>query len=125
MSGMEIIEDIASVCHQANKAICEAFGDHSQVEWDKAERWQRDSAIRGVEFAYDNPDAPPSAQHDAWLQDKAADGWVYGPVKDAAAKTHPCMVPYEQLPPEQRAKDYVFQAVAKSMIPLYRHHEKP
>lgn len=107
--------EIARVCHETNRALCEAFGDHSQKPWDEAEGWQRDSAIKGVEFALLNPDAPPSAQHDAWTADKVAAGWVYGEVKDATAKTHPCIVPYEQLPPEQRAKDYVFRAVVHGM----------
>lgn len=106
---------IARVCHEANRALCEAFGDHSQKPWGEAEQWQRDSAVRGVRFALDNPEAPPSAQHEAWLADKVADGWTYGPVKDAAAKYHPCCVPYEKLPPEQKAKDYVFKAVVRAL----------
>lgn len=108
------LHHIARTCHEVNRAICEAFGDRSQKSWDEAEQWQRDSAIAGVRYAYNNPDAPPSAQHEAWMRDKAADGWVYGPVKDADAKTHPCMVPYDQLPPEQRVKDYTFKAIVNA-----------
>ncbi len=109
------IEAIARVCHEANRAWCEANGDHSQRPWDEAEQWQRDSAITGVRFALDNPDAPASAQHDAWSRDKIADGWTYGLVKDAAAKTHPCLVPFEQLPEQQQAKDRLFKAVVASL----------
>lgn len=105
---------IARACHEANRAICEAFGDASQKPWDEAEGWQRESAVKGVRFAMANPEAPPSAQHDAWLADKERDGWRYGDVKDADAKTHPCMVPYADLPPEQRVKDGVFKAIVNS-----------
>lgn len=42
---------IASVCHAANKSWCEANGDKSQQDWDRAEQWQRDSAIKGVELS--------------------------------------------------------------------------
>jgi hypothetical protein len=28
-----------------------------QKDWDEAQQWQRDSAIKGVEFKLDNPDA--------------------------------------------------------------------
>jgi hypothetical protein len=109
------IERIARVCHSVNKALCESFGDNSQRPWAEAESWQRDSAIKGVRFAIDDPDAPDSAQHDAWAADKRADGWTYGPVKDTDAKTHPCLVPFELLPPEQKAKDALFRAVVRAM----------
>ncbi len=104
-------EQIARVCHEANRGYCEAIGDVSQKSWDDAEQWQQDSAIRGVEFKLANPNAPPSAQHDAWLADKIAAGWVYGSVKDPDAKTHPCIAPYGALPNEQRLKDCLFVAV--------------
>lgn len=106
---------VARACHEANRAICEAFGDPSQKPWDQAEKWQQDSAIKGVVFALDNPAAPPSAQHDAWHADKVAAGWTFGEVKDADAKTHPCMVRYDQLPPEQRVKDGVFKAIVNAL----------
>ena len=108
------IPHVAKVCHEANKAYCESIDDDSQKHWDEAEQWQRDSAIKGVEFSLANPDAPASAQHDSWLKDKQADGWVWGVEKNAVLKTHPCMVPYEQLPVEQRLKDYLFRAVVRA-----------
>lgn len=91
------------------------IGDYSQEHWDKAEQWQRDSAIKGVEYALANPDGPVSAQHDAWLDDKKRDGWVYGAMKDPSKKEHPCMVPYSELPLEQRLKDSLFKAVVKGL----------
>lgn len=106
---------IARVCHEVNRALCESFGDQSQKPWDDAAGWQRESAIKGVEFALTNPDAPASAQHDAWSADKIANGWVYGQIKDADAKTHPCLVPFDQLPPEQQAKDRTLKAVVRAM----------
>lgn len=108
-------EQIAKVCHEVNRALCLAFGDTSQQPWDDAADWQRDSAFKGVEFAIANPDAPTSAQHDAWSADKLADGWKFGPVKDAEKKEHPCLVPFDQLPPEQQAKDYLFKAVVSTL----------
>jgi hypothetical protein len=43
---------------------------------------------------------------------------VYGEVKDAEKKTHPCIVPYKDLPPEQQAKDHLFKAVVSALAPL-------
>lgn len=111
------ILNIAVVCHQANMAWCQCYGDLSQKDWAQAEPWQRDSAIKGVEYALANPDAPDSAQHDAWMADKIKDGWVYGEVKDATAKTHPCIVPFELLPPMQQAKDKLFRAIVSALKP--------
>ena len=108
-------QDIARVCHEANAALCAAFGDNSQVVWDKAEDWQRKSAISGVEFALANPTSTPEDQHNEWCESKRKDGWVYGEVKDAAKKTHPCLVPYSDLPAFQKAKDHVFRAVVNAL----------
>ena len=110
MNGSKIAA-IAQICHEANKGLCEAFGDMSQVPWAQAPDWQKESAIKGVEFNLANPDAPPSASHDCWLEEKRRTGWRYGKVKDPEAKTHPCFVPYEDLPAEQRAKDHIFRAI--------------
>jgi len=106
----------ARTCHQVNKAICEADGDHSQVDWDDAPEDIQQSAIKGVRFKLANPDAGPTAQHDAWMRSKIEDGWVYGPKKDAIKKEHPCIVPHYQLPPMQQLKDTAFQAVVKGVL---------
>ena len=110
------ITSIAKVCHQANKAWCELCGDFSQKDWDEAEQWQRDSAIKGVEFKLNNLYAPDSAQHDAWMHDKISQGWSYGEVKDAEQKTHPCIVPFDSLPAHQQAKDKLFASIVLSLI---------
>ena len=109
------IHDIAKVCHEANKAWCESQGDNSQKSWDEAESWQKDSAIKGVEFRLNNPEAGEDAQHNSWMQEKINDGWVYGVVKDAENKTHPCLVPFESLPLFQQKKDKLFCAIVDSL----------
>lgn len=112
------IRDIAMVAHNANRALCEAHGDFSQQLWHSAPEWQRDSAVRGIRFLIEHPDAGPGAQHEAWCIDKLNEGWRWGPIKDANLKTHPCLVSYDELPVEQRAKDHVFQAVVASLLPF-------
>lgn len=101
---------IAKVAHEINRAYCAALGDETQVAWEDAPEWQRASAVAGVEMHLANPDATPEQSHESWLAQKLADGWEYGEVKDAHKKQHPCCVPYDQLPPEQKAKDYLFRA---------------
>jgi hypothetical protein len=108
----------AEAAHEVNKTYCENLGDFSQKSWNEASQWQRDSCICGVEFIRNNPDSPPSASHDSWLDTKRKDGWKYGPVKDEDKKEHPCFVPYEELPSEQKAKDTIFGAVVRGILKL-------
>jgi hypothetical protein len=112
------------VCHEANRALCEGLKDGSQMPFDGCEPWQRDSAIHGVEFNLDNPSAPASASHDSWLKEKTEDGWKYGPIKNVSEKTHPCFVPYADLPAEQQAKDHLFKAIVAALSPLVEGYEK-
>ena len=58
----------------------------------------------------------PSASHDSWLAQKRAEGWKFGPVKDAVKKEHPCFVEYDELPLDQRRKDYIFAAICKAFV---------
>jgi len=108
-------EQIAKVAHEINKAFCESIGDDSQLTWEDAPDWQKESAINGVQFHIDNPDALPSNSHESWLKQKEDEGWKYGPVKDPEKKEHPCFVPYDELPVEQKSKDYLFKQVIHSL----------
>lgn len=108
-------EEIARVAHEINRAYCQALGDFSQQKWEDAPDWQKNSAINGVRFHIENPDAGPSHSHDEWLKEKTATGWKYGPVKDQEKKEHPCFVAYHMLPVEQKAKDYLFRAVVHAL----------
>lgn len=104
------VDHIAELCHNANRAYCASIGDHSQTPWADAPDWQKASARTGVQFHLNN-ETTPSQSHESWLKQKVEEGWVYGPVKDPEKKEHPCMVPYNELPVEQRSKDYIFKAI--------------
>lgn len=102
----ETVELLAQFGHEANRAFCLSLGDTSQPAWDEAPDWQKDSARAGVRGVLDGNG--PEESHASWLEHKRADGWVYGEVKDPDAKTHPCMVPYADLPAAQKVKDYLY-----------------
>lgn len=112
-----IPEFIARVCHEVNRAYCQALGDNSQPSWEDAPEWQRSSALLGVRLHTDNHDAGPHASHESWMKQKLEEGWVYGPVKSPSLKQHPCMVPFDQLPREQQAKDFIFRAIVLALQP--------
>lgn len=109
------------MCHAINAAYCQSMGDDSQPTWDDAPDWQRSSAIAGVEMHLANPDATPEQSHESWYKVKEAEGWKYGEVKDMEKKEHPCFLPYEELPDEQKAKDYLF----RTTVHLVKHLPDP
>lgn len=43
--------------------------------------------------------------HDIWAATRLAQGWTYGLTRDDAAKKHPCLVPYADLPESEKAYD--------------------
>lgn len=105
------ILEIAQIAHEANRSYCQSIGDDSQPTWNEAPKWQRDSAINGVRYHLENPAANAEQSHENWLAEKLADGWSYGPTKDVPNKRHPCIMPYRELPEDQRIKDHIFRNV--------------
>ena len=43
--------------------------------------------------------------HEVWAQSRIKQGWTYGEERSDALKTHPCLVPYEELPEVEKAYD--------------------
>jgi len=108
-------EEIGKVAHEVNRAYCQALGDDSQPLWKDAPDWQKDSVVKGVAFHLANPAAGPEHSHGEWLKEKIAAGWTRGEVKDPDKKEHPCVVSYDELPVEQKAKDYIFRAIVHAL----------
>src|SRR5438105_2391026 len=43
--------------------------------------------------------------HDVWARQRLSEGWKYGPSRNDAAKEHPCLVPYADLPDSEKEYD--------------------
>lgn len=43
--------------------------------------------------------------HEVWAQNRIREGWSLGPYRNDELKTHPCLVPYEDLPEVEKAYD--------------------
>lgn len=105
---------IAQLCHEANRAYCQLIGDDSQLPYHSVSDEIIASAENGVENILNGKIRSPQQSHENWMEFKRKDGWTYGPTKDATLKEHPCFVPYEELPEEQRIKDYIFFSIVKA-----------
>lgn len=95
-------EEIARVLHEVLRA-------HN------ASDWQHEASLKAVAFHKAMPDASPAATHGAWVEQRRQSGWTYGPVKDPQARTHPMMVPYDDLPPHEQAKDHIAVALVRAL----------
>ena len=103
--------DIAILCHETNKTYCETLEDDSQKPWLETSDEFRQSTRDGVWAIIEGRVQKPEDSHNSWLENRKQNGWVWGPEKKVEAKIHPCMVPFEKLPPDQQMKDRLFLAI--------------
>lgn len=80
---------IASAIHKKMKVECKIPGiEKTLEERSEAEKW----ALRNLE-------------HRRWNAYIRSEGFTYAPVRNNLAKTHPCLVPFDQLPEKEQEKD--------------------
>lgn len=114
------VEILASACHAAWYAYAVLGLGEDGEPWETAPEWQKESIRSAVDFweqclqmgdqsqsMLERAERLAPKSHINWMEDKARDGWMYGETKDAVKRTHPCMVPYSDLPEEQKKKDIV------------------
>lgn len=111
-----IAEDIASVIHDANRRLQIIEGDPVPSPlWDEAPERQVRGAVESVELALADPERTAEENHRGWMERLMAEDWRHGDVKDEAAKTHPLLLPFDELPAEARRKDYLFIAIVRAL----------
>lgn len=107
--------EVAHVCHEAIRALQHVLGDPLPSQsWPDAPQADRDGTTAAVAAA--RLGATPEHLHDSWCTSKQADGWVHGAAKDPVKREHPCLIPYEDLPSEQRDKDSLITAIVAVLL---------
>lgn len=107
-------EDVARVVHEATRALQYIQGDPAPAEpWNSFSDDRRKVVIDGVRRARNGES--PRELHESWREDLLRHGWKYGLIKDPEAKTHPCLMPYDQLPGRQKDKDELFVQIVIAM----------
>jgi len=43
--------------------------------------------------------------HEVWAQNRLNEGWVYGNERSDTLRTHPCLIPYDELPEIEKEYD--------------------
>ncbi|HZU58138.1 MAG TPA: RyR domain-containing protein, partial [Actinocrinis sp.] len=127
-------EELARACHQSyllrRLAAGSRFGSTPALQYweglaDDLRAANRDQAAdigrklreidclvtpRGVverDFVYDDEEVEHLArlEHDRWRSERASRGWSYGRIPDRDGKTHPDLVPWNELSEAEREKD--------------------
>lgn len=102
--------EIAMMAYELNRGYNHVIGDPwTDPPWSGIPQWYRDALCDGVRAVRSG--MTRRQLHENWCWYYRALGWVWGPSKDAMADppTHPCLVRYEDLSPEQRRKTAIFR----------------
>jgi len=114
MNKQDVIEQAARMAHTINNVYRKGLGEAVKPAWEECPEELRNSVRSGVEGILAGNS--PETSHEDWLSFKAQHGWSYGEIEDPIKKTHPCFLPYDQLPPAQRLKDTIFHAVVRGVL---------
>lgn len=115
----DLIEMAARSAHEVNRSWQRLIGELENKSWEEETDAMRASIRKGVRAIWDNPNITPEESHKGWVETKVAEGWTYGPTKDFAAKTHPCLVPYHELAYPNRVKDTIFGTTVRLFFAAY------
>lgn len=106
---------IAQVCHEANRGYQRALGEEVSLPWEECGVDMQVSVVHGVKVAQEGNG--PEEMHRQWVMVREAQGWKYGDTKDPEAKTHPNLIPYDDLPLGQKIKDRLFLSIVQALSP--------
>ena len=106
-------ETIAEVCHEANRVLQRYYLDPVSPHWGELDAETKESARDGVINAMGG--ATPQESHENWMRFKLAHGWSHGEEKSLEHKTHPLLVPYDELPRHQQVKDKLFISIVRAL----------
>lgn len=65
------------------------------------------------------------AEHLGWCAERVANGWTYDPVRNDDRKQHPLLVPWTELPLEEREKDKAIARWIPDILDLAKHKAVP
>lgn len=109
------LDKITQAAHEVNRTwqqmLQEAVDQHWDLLSDKEKQIARNSVIGVIVQDYG-----AEQTHDAWVAEKKSQGWTVGRVKDPTAKTHPCLVSWNELPIEQQAKDQLWVDTVRNFV---------
>lgn len=111
--------ELARVAHDINSAYITSITGQQQAPFAELPHPHQVALVESVIFYLSHPEETPESSHAGWLNAKREAGWVHGADMDIDAKVDPRLVPYDELPQDQRTKDYLFKACVESLRSVY------
>ena len=81
------------------------------------------SLMKGTEYVLNNPSTTAEENHNIWMEAKKTQGYTYGEVLDVEKKTHPSMIPFENLSNVEKRKDEMDVLMVKLANELFNELE--
>ena len=110
-------KDIASMIHSVTCRIPRPDGS-PVAEWNNISEVSKEMAYRAVRDIYASEPRSAEELHELWMNLKLEEGWVCGDFS-VALKTHPCIVHFNDLPPSEICKDYIWSALTEAFRQFY------
>lgn len=111
-TGVDQITLLAETCHGILQQYAKPFG-HELKDWSELSNKEHQHYIGRIAHFMLYPDAKVSAPHEAWSMRMKLNGWRYGGELDAKKLTHPNIIDFELMEPEQQAQDYIIYGLVK------------
>lgn len=110
-------EDITRIAYEANMRLGILTGSVMPA-WDDVPAEERLLFAEGVKLHIARPKRTDKEIHDDWLKTMYQAGWTHGSAKDSLLKTHPSIVPFEELSLLEKIKDRLHANIVESLLPL-------
>lgn len=114
---------IAEILHNAISAILRTDGSVI-VPWEALNDVLKDRAADTVRRLMDRMEGaecgiPDKELHDLWHANMIDMGWYYGPTYSLEQKLHPSMIPFDELPDDEKIKDAIWSGIIYALYPYY------
>jgi hypothetical protein len=108
-------EQLARLCHEADRVLCGLQGDARVLPWDLLDENAQDELVASVREILEAPEVSDEARHLNWATRQRALGWAYGPVRSVVKKIDPGLLDYGALPFERRVRWSLFAAIVRAL----------
>jgi len=112
------VAQTARAFHQTLQSLRGSWGTGELDDWEDTSEHNREMGCKFIREVMKNPQITAEAHHDKWVAEMAMRGYRNGDVRDHNAKTHPFMVPWEDLEHEDRVEAMLMVNMAKILLPL-------